>query len=398
MTGTLLDAARPPLRKPSGAESDGSAPAAPLSAPPTRPAALAPGTSGVFLFDDPRAGAPADAHALPRAGRVRRGRVADRFVLTASSATPTATSPLVANGELERSARSCPSSPRRTSRSATGGFGHVFGDPQRAAAGARRCPPRATRGRSALERAFDRAGLTGSRAAAYVLFGHSAGAQFAHRLVALLGAAAARRRRRGASPPPHRVGRCVCANAGWYSMPTLPPAHAFPYGLGGLPRSTAAGPVAAVTAARCRRRRCGRHGRRAGGAVARAEPAAEDAVARAVAERFVRAPLLLLLGDRDTDPTKPRPEAFNSSAEAMAQGPHRLARGHAFLAEGRRAAAQLGVKCAWDLKVVPGVGHDGGVMTAVAVRLLFDPASTGEVDTRGLVEPGGAGRGSRSQT
>ena len=74
----------------------------------------------------------------------------------------------------------------------------------------------------------------------------------------------------------------------------------------------------------------------------------------------------------------------------MAQGPHRLARGHAFLAEGRRAAARLGVECAWDLKVVPGVGHDGGAMTAVAVRLLFDPAGTGEVDTRGLVDPGGA--------
>ena len=41
-------------------------------------------------------------------------------------------------------------------------------------------------------------------------------------------------------------------------------------------------------------------------------------------------------------------------------------------------------------KVVPGVGHDGGAMTAVAVRLLFDPAGTGEVDTRGLVDPGGA--------
>lgn len=39
----------------------------------------------------------------------------------------------------------------------------------------------------------------------------------------------------GAGTPHMRIQRCVCANAGWYTLPLLPPRHIFPYGLGALP-------------------------------------------------------------------------------------------------------------------------------------------------------------------
>lgn len=59
---------------------------------------------------------------------------------------------------------------------------------------------------------------SGSKAAEVDLYGHSAGAQFAHRFALL-----------GASP---RVRRVVIANAGSYSMPVFD--KPFPWGLGGI--------------------------------------------------------------------------------------------------------------------------------------------------------------------
>ncbi len=58
-----------------------------------------------------------------------------------------------------------------------------------------------------LERVFDAVRTTtGSRQPGYYVFGHSAGAQFTHRLITFV--------------PCARVLRAVAANAGWYTLPS----------------------------------------------------------------------------------------------------------------------------------------------------------------------------------
>jgi poly(3-hydroxybutyrate) depolymerase len=117
-----------------------------------------------------------------------------------------------------------------------------------------------------IERVFDHVRqITGNQRQGYILFGHSAGAQFAHRLVTFM--------------PENRAERVIVANAGWY---TLPLADAtFPYGLGGL--------------------------------------AYDDARLRIALSR----PLTLLLGEVDNDP---RHRFLRNTPEAVRQGPRRPVR------------------------------------------------------------------------
>ena len=186
---------------------------------------------------------------------------------------------------------------------------------------------------NALEGIFDRFRRLGkSSAERYFLFGHSAGAQFVHRHLAFMrgeasqscaGAAVATACRRGGG----RVHKAVAANAGWYTMPTLE--ERFPFGFAGAP------------------------------------PLNEDAL-----EGFLAAPLVVLLGERDTDPRHP---TLNTSAKANKQGPHRLARGEAFFHKGREVAALLGVECAWEKAYVPGAAHRNDLMAAHAAQMLFGP-------------------------
>lgn len=151
---------------------------------------------------------------------------------------------------------------------------------------------------------------SGSKAPSYLLYGHSAGAQFVHRFLLF--------------KPQNRAAAVVVANAGWYTMPD--PEVAFPYGLGGTP----------VDAARLR-----------------------QALAR---------PLVVLLGEADTDPAHPQ---LRRTPEALAQGPHRFARGQAFFKQGQAAAAALGTPFGWRLATVPGVGHSNAAMAEAAARLLL---------------------------
>jgi hypothetical protein len=143
------------------------------------------------------------------------------------------------------------------------------------------------------------------------LWGHSAGSQFVHRLLAT---------------QPHSLFEAVgAANAGWYTLPTLD--RGFPEGLGGIGLT-------------------------------------RDNLAQLLAW-----PLVIFAGDCDIETgadNLPRHEA------AMQQGPHRFARAHHYLERGQEAAAALGVACNWRLVVVPGVGHDGMRMSAFAAAYWFE--------------------------
>jgi hypothetical protein len=136
----------------------------------------------------------------------------------------------------------------------------------------------------------------GSSKTTFRMFGNSAGSQYVLRYLSLTGGAA--------------VDRAVASNSGVYMLPDLQ--TEYPFGMGGLDLNE-------------------NHLR-----------------------RYFGFPLVLLLGDADTDtsaPDLPRNDA------AMAQGPHRLARGHWYFGLCKELASNLGLDLAWKLEVVPGAGH-----------------------------------------
>ena len=163
---------------------------------------------------------------------------------------------------------------------------------------------------AAIEPLFDAArAVLGLTCDSYGLYGHSAGAQFVHRYTAF-------------APAP-RLHAAVAANAGWYTLPDLE--AAWPFGFGG----------AGLTETELR--------------------------------RWLARPLTILLGSADTEQTS----SLNQSPEAMAQGPHRLARGRYFMEAGLTAAERLGAPIAWRLGYVAGVGHENTDMAPHAARDLL---------------------------
>jgi pimeloyl-ACP methyl ester carboxylesterase len=151
----------------------------------------------------------------------------------------------------------------------------------------------------------------GSDRETFGLFGNSAGAQFVLRYLALTEGTA--------------VDAAVAANSGWYMLPDL--AVDYPVGMGGLDFNES-----------YLRRYLGRH-------------------------------LTVLLGDADTDsaaPDLPRDET------AMAQGPHRLARGLWHFEHCKHVADQLDGRFGWGLEIVPGAGHVDQQIFDRAVSILED--------------------------
>ncbi|MDZ4373198.1 MAG: hypothetical protein U1C74_17485 [Phenylobacterium sp.] len=140
---------------------------------------------------------------------------------------------------------------------------------------------------------------------AYDMFGHSAGGQFVQRLVMLA--------------PDTRLRLGVAANAGSYTFPDAE--AAFPYGLGGV------------------------------------DPAQLD-MRKALGRRLV-----LLLGELDADA---RQGVLDQSLPAMRQGEHRLERGQNLFEAARALAAKQGLPFAWEIRTIPGVGHDPSRMAAAA--------------------------------
>lgn len=139
--------------------------------------------------------------------------------------------------------------------------------------------------------------LTGASSARIYLFGHSGGAQFAHRYTLA---------------HPRRVARTVVASAGWYTLPTT--RRKYPYGL--RPSSRLPG--------------------------VRFDP-----------EEFLRVPIAVLVGEEDgTD------RNFRHTTRLDAeQGDTRLARARSWVAAMREAAAAYRIEPRVSFEQVPGHDH-----------------------------------------
>lgn len=158
----------------------------------------------------------------------------------------------------------------------------------------------------------------------YVIFGHSAGAQFVHRFTCF-------------GDTTH-LKYAIAANAGWYTMPD--DSFSWPYGLAQAPETSCS------------------------------------------LQEWFSKPLFVLLGDQDIDP---QDQFLRRTPEAMDQGPHRMARGENFMQAGRALAAESNLSFAWHQTVVAGVGHDNAGMakaaaSIIAERLASSPDTERETD------------------
>ena len=144
----------------------------------------------------------------------------------------------------------------------------------------------------------------------YVLWGHSAGAQFVHRLIAVKS-----NDREMLSGTRHLL-RAVAANAGSYTMPSFQ--EEYPFGFGGL-----------------------------------------SSIGITSIASFLHAPLLVLLGLADTDPFH---KTIPTDRQAQQQGINRLQRGLSFYSSGLEYAREHRTFFDWQLALVPGVAHNGILM------------------------------------
>jgi hypothetical protein len=149
----------------------------------------------------------------------------------------------------------------------------------------------------------------GSNRRTFGLFGNSAGSQYVLRYLALTEAPCA--------------DLAVASNSGIYMLPDL--TAEYPTGMGGL--------------------------------------GLDDSNLR----RFLGRRLVILLGDADTDPSAPD---LPRNDVAMAQGPHRLARGLWYFEHCTKLADRLGMQCGWKLKIVHGAGHISQLIFDRAVDIL----------------------------
>lgn len=201
--------------------------------------------------------------------------------------------------------------PEMTQAQFRGDAGYNFGNMVERQGGAAK-PPEQWAWRS-IETVFDAVRLgTGSARQTYAIFGHSAGAQFVHRLVTY------------AENP--RVDAAIAANAGWYTLPVF--SESFPYVLKG-------------------------------------SPASEERVKANFGK-----PLIILLGDKDIDPNH---ATLRRDEGSDRQGATRFARGQNYVKVAEAEAKRLDVRFNWQVKVVPDVAHDNAAMAAAAVRWLFPP-------------------------
>ena len=85
--------------------------------------------------------------------------------------------------------------------------------------------------------------------------------------------------------------------------------------------------------------------------------------------RYLGRRLIILLGDADTDSAAPD---LPRSETAMAQGPHRLARGLWHFEHCKQVANQLSGRFGWELEIVPEAGHVDQQIFDRAASILGD--------------------------
>jgi len=164
-----------------------------------------------------------------------------------------------------------------------------------------------------VEKIFDEVrARTGSNRTTYHIYGHSAGAQFVHRMLWMM--------------PGARIDQAVAANAGWY---TLPDGKVnWPNGIGGTAAQTSA----------------------------------DDRIRAATSRRVT-----ILLGTADTSTTA---SDLPKGRAAMAQGPHRFARGHFFYERVKSVAEEKQYPFNWKLVEVPGVAHSNARIVSAAAAAI----------------------------
>lgn len=164
---------------------------------------------------------------------------------------------------------------------------------------------------SLIDPIFDEAvHLTGSKAKHYDLFGHSAGSQFAHRLLLF--------------KQDSKVNRVVAANAGSYTM--LDFDVDFPHGLKGM--------------------------------------GLDSARLKSLLERD----LIVQLGEKDTNPNH---RYLPKAPDAMKQGAHRFERGINFYERSKELANRLNANFGWTLRTVPGSAHNDAKMAQDIAGYLY---------------------------
>lgn len=164
---------------------------------------------------------------------------------------------------------------------------------------------------TAIEHLFDDIReKTGAKKDTYLLFGHSAGAQFVHRLVTFL--------------PEARYSRAVAANAGVYALPV----YTVPYGFG----------------------------------LKNSPLAAQD-----LPKVFSRK-LIIMSGEADNNPSD---SSLANFPWAEAQGKTRFERARFYFDTAQSEAGRIHVPLNWEYHTVPGIGHDEAGMAGPSAVHLF---------------------------
>ena len=152
--------------------------------------------------------------------------------------------------------------------------------------------------------------LSGNETETYDVFGHSAGAQFAHRLLMF--------------KPQAKINRVVEAAAGWFTMPDN--SIDFPYGTNLSP------------------------------------------VQNSDLAYFFSSQMTVMVGALDTDPNS---FDLRHNAQADAQGLNRYTRATYFYTESQNLAEQASLPFNWSFTSLPNVGHEYAPSAIAAANILY---------------------------
>jgi hypothetical protein len=90
----------------------------------------------------------------------------------------------------------------------------------------------------------------------------------------------------------------------------------------------------------------------------------ERELRKALQRRFV-----LMAGEKDNDPDDEVLQKYDNEAKRT-QGAHRVERAEGFFKAATAAAAELGVKLAWEYMEIPGTAHDPPAMAKYAAQMV----------------------------